>query len=75
MEIAIEPSLGTAPANAPAGIDAFAKEEGPLAPVFEARTVEGLAKALDVYFEIVGKDKTLVEQDDKGLLTEGIAFY
>ncbi|HOT27078.1 MAG TPA: tetratricopeptide repeat protein [Candidatus Ozemobacteraceae bacterium] len=75
VEIAIEPSLGTAPANAPAGIDAFAKEEGPLAPVFEARTVEGLAKALDVYFEIVGKDKTLVEQDDKGLLTEGIAFY
>lgn len=75
VEIAIEPSLGTGGAGVPAGIDAFAKEEGPLAPVFEARSVDGLAKALDTYFELVGKDKTLVELDDRGLLKEGTAFY
>lgn len=75
VEIAIEPALEKGLATVPAGIDAFAKEEGPLAPVFEARAVEGLAKALDAYFGLVGKDKTLVEQDDRGLLQEGIAFY
>ncbi|HNW35094.1 MAG TPA: tetratricopeptide repeat protein [Candidatus Ozemobacteraceae bacterium] len=75
VEIVIEPTLATGSSAIPGGIDAFAREEGPLAAVFEARTVGGLTKALDAYFEIVGRDKTLMEQDDRGLLKEGFDFY
>jgi len=75
VEIAIEPALATASPAIPAGIDTFAREEGPLATVFEARTVDGLKKALDIYFELVSKDKALMEQNDRGLLKEGFDYY
>ncbi|HOY66241.1 MAG TPA: tetratricopeptide repeat protein [Candidatus Ozemobacteraceae bacterium] len=75
VEVAIEPALGGGQASLAAGLDAFAKEEGPLAAVFEARSVAGLAKALDTYFELAGRDRTVVEQDDRGLLKEGLEFY
>ncbi len=69
------PGPGDGGAASSAALTAILADQGPLGEVFDILAEEGLNPALDKYFDLAVKDRSLVALDDKGLLRKGMETF
>ncbi|OIP26413.1 hypothetical protein AUK22_06755 [bacterium CG2_30_54_10] len=62
-------------ATSGAQLEKLIGNEGPLREVFDLWASAGLNEALEKYFEIALKDRSLAALDDRGLLRKGMEFF